>query len=408
MIDSSGGLSLKNSMLPLLAFILATIFIFQQNCSRVGFSPKKRTDISSEQTPDPVDEDVVAQNTGAPQPATTAPKSCPFPGQQSSEPNIEHGKARFFAQPDSEFHCDKLELRSCNDGVLSGSLTERTCSVVFNDSAVETFKNCDSALLKHGEISIRFASESVPVGQTCVAQVRGCDDGVLSGSNQYNLPSCRVENGTTGRSCSLTWDQQTLQLPHNSRVFGFVKNAVMPNESCSFSTIKCIDGTLSPGSPSISSGCREKNIDELPNGYFDTGHDNNSANISFAYKLEESFQGPFCVVEYYATNQWKALPLRNNQTLNCTGAAGNIIKGSIDLSAITNFHWQTTTTEGATRYGLRLRFNIKDHTGLSLKTISGPKTIDCYTRAQGSPSPSPMIDENCNGQFDDQINGAYY
>lgn len=79
------------------------------------------------------------------------------------------------------------EIRTCNDGTLSGSFTNSSCSVgdpttcVFNGVAVG-----------HGASVTAYESETVAAGGTCESETRTCTNGTLSGS--YGFDSCAVED----------------------------------------------------------------------------------------------------------------------------------------------------------------------------------------------------------------------
>lgn len=121
------------------------------------------------------------------------PSSCLFNGQ-----TIAHG------QPVTAFAASSVpygqtctsQVRTCNNGALSGSYNFASCNVGGVASC-----NFNGQTIAHGQPVTAFATSSVPYGQTCTPQVRTCNNGVLSGS--YTNSSC-VVNPSAAASCSVS------------------------------------------------------------------------------------------------------------------------------------------------------------------------------------------------------------
>ena len=79
----------------------------------------------------------------------------------------------------------RSQLRTCNDGTLSGSYAHRSCSV---DPCRSSCTLPWGGTIGHGESVTAYQSASVPCGSSCRSQLRTCNDGTLSGS--YTHPSC--------------------------------------------------------------------------------------------------------------------------------------------------------------------------------------------------------------------------
>lgn len=82
--------------------------------------------------------------------------------------------------------CDsRQQLRMCNNGVLSGSATFRTC----NPANPKPCNTPWGVRVQHGDDIGAFSRSSVPFGQACniigVLEQRRCEDGILSGSFQF-------------------------------------------------------------------------------------------------------------------------------------------------------------------------------------------------------------------------------
>ncbi len=88
----------------------------------------------------------------------------------------------------------KSESRICSNGILSGAAQFASCEV--NKPAMCLF---NGKTLAHGETVIGYAASSVPFGSVCSQQNRSCNNGVLSGQNQFS--SC-VVNAPVQKSAS--------------------------------------------------------------------------------------------------------------------------------------------------------------------------------------------------------------
>jgi hypothetical protein len=88
------------------------------------------------------------------------------------------------------YSCDALsQIRTCNNGVLSGTYQNLTCKV-------ETAKSCTlgGVTILSGKSIKAYWQGSLPAGYSCDtwSQIRTCNNGVLSGT--YMNLSCRIEN----------------------------------------------------------------------------------------------------------------------------------------------------------------------------------------------------------------------
>lgn len=84
------------------------------------------------------------------------------------------------------------ELRVCNNGVLSGSFTQSSCTVTAPPAASCTLPFGGS--LNSGQSIDAYQASSVPSGSTCVSEIRNCSNGNLSGSFVHG--SCSVSAPT--------------------------------------------------------------------------------------------------------------------------------------------------------------------------------------------------------------------
>ncbi len=122
--------------------------------------------------------------------------------------------------------------RTCNDGVLSGTNQFANCGV-------DVAKSCsfDGVTIPHGGSVNAFQQSSVPAGSSCVAQDRVCNDGLLSGTNQFS--TCSVN---AAKSCLYN---ETTTIPHGGSVKAYQQSSVPAGSSCVTQDRTCSDGTLS-------------------------------------------------------------------------------------------------------------------------------------------------------------------
>lgn len=160
--------------------------------------------------------------------AVDTPASCLFNGQ-----TIAHGQntAAFLNSTETYGNSCTTESRSCNNGVLSGSYQYGSCVV---DQAASCLFNGQT--ITSGDSVSAFQSSTVEYGQMCIAETRICDNGHLSGSNNY--ASCDA-----GQPASCLFNGQTIT--HGQSVTAFLKSAVSSGSTCSSEVRTCDNGTLS-------------------------------------------------------------------------------------------------------------------------------------------------------------------
>lgn len=125
------------------------------------------------------------------------------------------------------------QSRTCNNGVLSGSYQYQNCSV--NPPADCTLPW--GGPITHGNSVFAYQAATVPFGSSCVSHLRTCNNGVLSGSYQY--PNCSVNPPA---SCNLPWGGS---INHNDNVLAYEEESVPNGESCDSEWRSCNNGTLS-------------------------------------------------------------------------------------------------------------------------------------------------------------------
>lgn len=129
------------------------------------------------------------------------------------------------------------EVRTCNDGILSGSYLYTSCAPGVPSSCIFNGMN-----LAHGASVAAFATSSVAYGLTCQLQTRTCNNGTLSGS--YAYASCAVDAPATCLFNGVT-------IPHNGTVSAFAQSNVPFWMDCAdvMESRTCSNGTLSGSYP---------------------------------------------------------------------------------------------------------------------------------------------------------------
>lgn len=157
----------------------------------------------------------------------SAPLSCMFNGQ-----TVPHGQ-NVTAYQSSTVNFGQSctsQVRSCNNGSLSGSYSYSSC--VVNSAASCLF---NGQTINHGQSVTAFPSSTVAYGQTCQPETRTCYNGTLSGSATF--ANCSVSGPV---SCLL--DGQTFA--HNQQVVAYNSRTVPFGQTCSQRTRQCINGSF--------------------------------------------------------------------------------------------------------------------------------------------------------------------
>lgn len=161
-----------------------------------------------------------------------AAASCLFNGQ-----TIAHGQSAQAFQNSTPAYGSSCvaEQRTCENGVMSGSYQYGSCNV---GAAASCLFNGQT--VAHGQSVPAFPSSSVSFGEMCISDSRTCDNGILSGSNQF--ATC-----TTTQAASCLFNGQTIA--HNQTVQGFATSTVGFGESCVAEERSCYNGVLDGSSP---------------------------------------------------------------------------------------------------------------------------------------------------------------
>lgn len=123
------------------------------------------------------------------------------------------------------------QSRTCNNGTLSGAYTFGSCSV--NTASTCVF---NGQTIAHGTNVTAYAASSVPFGQNCQSQVRSCSNGTLSGT--YTVGSCSVQAPV---NCS--FNGQTVN--HGATVTAYAASSVAFGSTCQSESRTCTNGSLS-------------------------------------------------------------------------------------------------------------------------------------------------------------------
>lgn len=199
--------------------LVLSISMFFQNCAPVHFSELQNASLGSEVS----------------QPQIPDPLKCLFNGQEYSEGQTV--LAYLTSSVPAGQTCTS-EVRTCQEGVLSGSYTFASCQV---DGPAACLFN--GKTIASGSVVTAFQNSSVPYGASCVSENRSCTNGVLSGS--YNFETC-----SPGAPAGCLFNGQTIA--HGGQVTAFVTSTVAFGQTCQSEVRTCNNGTLS-GSASFGS-----------------------------------------------------------------------------------------------------------------------------------------------------------
>lgn len=147
---------------------------------------------------------------------------CLFNGQ-----TLAHGQTVSAYLNSSGSNCD-TEIRTCNNGQLSGSYSYASCQP--NEPASCIF---DGKTIVHGDSVTAFENSSVSYAEMCRAETRSCDNGHLSGSFSYS--SCDA-----GQPAACLFNGQTIA--HGESISAYLNSS---GSSCDTETRTCNNGQLS-------------------------------------------------------------------------------------------------------------------------------------------------------------------
>lgn len=142
------------------------------------------------------------------------------------------------------------EVRTCSNGVLSGTAAFASCEVGQPKSCL-----FNGLTVAHGDSVNAFASSTTQYGQSCQAEARTCNNGVLSGSAQYG--SC-----TEGQPASCLLNGKTIA--HGQVVKLYASSSVPYGQSCVQQDRTCNNGTLSGTATAESCTVQPKPEDPAP------------------------------------------------------------------------------------------------------------------------------------------------
>ena len=124
------------------------------------------------------------------------------------------------------------QTRTCNDGSLSGSYSNASCSVAACASCSLPW----GGSISHNQSVTAYQSSSVSCGNSCNSQTRTCNNGSLSGS--YGNSSCSV----AACGCTLPWGGS---ISNGQSVTAYQTSSVSCGSSCNSQTRTCSGTTLS-------------------------------------------------------------------------------------------------------------------------------------------------------------------
>lgn len=142
-----------------------------------------------------------------------------------------------------------MQMRQCVNGVLTGNNEYQ-----YPSCSVRTPLSCNAGgtTVQNGTSQLFYSQASVAFGGSCsaVSQMRTCADGVLSGSSQYTSASCSV---AAAQACRV----DGVELAHNTSRAFYSRALVGFGENClpHVQTRACTNGTLSGSSDFNKTSC---------------------------------------------------------------------------------------------------------------------------------------------------------
>ncbi len=200
-------------------------------------------------------------------PVAVAPSNCSLSGV-----TIAHGGSGFFYSADSVpfgSSCNTVRTeRVCNNGTLSGdaAFTKINCTVEAAPVAANANCTLDGVTVNHGDSHKFYNTESVPaLGMGCfmAKKIRTCNNGILSGSNDYKYANCSQRELVIPVSSSCTLDGVTVD--HNASRKFYSKKSLAFGKNCNNykQGRTCNNGTLSGDSQYKYANC---SVSLIPGG----------------------------------------------------------------------------------------------------------------------------------------------
>jgi len=202
--------SYRKKVSTLLFLSTAGLIVFFQNCSNKNFT----TDVTSTS---------VANNL-----STNISLDCSVGGETIAE----NDSKMFFLNSTVPYGSTcQYENRVCTKGYFTGSYQYSTCEVGVAASCL-----FNGATIPHGGSIFAFSNSTVAYGQSCSGQTRTCNNGVLSGSNQFS--SCGV-----GQAAACLFNGTNVA--HGASVTAFAASTTPFGTTCQSQTRTCNNGILS-------------------------------------------------------------------------------------------------------------------------------------------------------------------
>lgn len=149
------------------------------------------------------------------------------------------------------------QIRTCRNGVLSGSFTKGVCVDTENSCALPW-----GGTIAHGVSVPAFVTSNATGGTACLQEIRTCNNGTLTGSHRFR--TCT----TSQRACLLPWST-TEFVAHGTRVTAYQAASAVGGSSCLSAARTCLDGAWSGPNyraRSCGRGCLLTDQTQIPHG----------------------------------------------------------------------------------------------------------------------------------------------
>ena len=200
----------------------------------------------------------------------TTPVSCTFNGQTIAS----GASVTAYFSPSAESACI-AQLRTCVNGVLSGSFQYASCSLNSTPTILSTSASCSfgGQIIADGASATAYQNPAVEYGSQCVSEQRACTNASLSGTYQYS--SCSVDAISGGTAC----DFNSNSVQNGASVTAYQSSSVAYGGTCARQQRTCTNGTLS-GSYAFSSCTPASQTTQTAVYVSPSGSDTNDGTIS--------------------------------------------------------------------------------------------------------------------------------
>ncbi len=226
---------------------LLLLMILFQNCSKNQALHLESTGVTINN--DSTIGDITPPDNGTQLPPLVDYKSCMINGVERPHLWTSWGLKNLPPAPGSNNEtCDLFELHQCIDGVINplsvADSSKSSCDTLPLPAGTET-NPCvvDGHSIPHGQVSLLFKNAIASDGKNCLAQIRRCVNGALTGDNDYTLFSCGESHYKPSSGQYYDCEVNDTKIPDGAAMVFFREEK--PGGSCDMQARRCVQGRLS-------------------------------------------------------------------------------------------------------------------------------------------------------------------